>query len=100
MLTIYLAHFDSPPSLLVYAIKDEQWYEFCEKFLKDASAGGTPIDRHTFITTVKNPVTKQLEQLEFDAGQFKHDYHSGVGNKSQALHCWKKISTLILNNYS
>ncbi|XP_067948900.1 cyclic nucleotide-binding domain-containing protein 2-like [Watersipora subatra] len=64
--------------LLVYAIKDEQWYEFCEKFLKDASAGGTPIDKHSFITTVRNPVTKEIEQLEFDAAQFKHDYHSGI----------------------
>ena len=67
-------------SLLVYAIKDEQWYEFCEKFLKDASAGGTPIDKNTFLTTVKNPVTKKFEQLEFDASQFKHDHHSGVSH--------------------
>lgn len=65
-------------SLLVYAIKDEHWYEFCEKFLKDASAGGTPMDKKTFLTTMKNPVTKQFEQLEFDASQFRHDHHSGV----------------------
>jgi len=65
-------------SLLVYAIKDEQWYEFCEKFLKDASAGGTPLDTHSFVIKVKDPVTKEIVQLEFDSTQFKHDYHSGV----------------------
>ena len=86
-------------SLLVYAIKDEQWYEFCEKFLKDASAGGTPIDKHSFITTVKNPVTKKFEQLEFDAAQFKHDYHSGVGiskgdNSCVSIQGW--ITTVLL----
>lgn len=62
----------------MYAIKDEQWYEFCEKFLKDASAGGTPVRKDAFLTTMKNPLTKEFEQLEFDASQFKRDYHSGV----------------------
>lgn len=62
----------------MYAIKDEQWYEFCEKFLKDASAGGTPVRKDTFLTTFKNPTTKQFEQLEFDASLFKRDYHIGV----------------------
>ena len=34
--------------------------------------------KKSFITTVKNPQTKEYEQLEFDKNEFKRDYHSGV----------------------